>query len=249
LPAGVLFIHLMGLTNYTNIKVIIMKKIILVLSGALLLASCSKENWNVSLTFKGVNQTLKSGLKSAAAAVVVITDFRLSVRDVEFKKDESELDSSEVQFRGPYDIDLMNTAGAVSQTIGNIEVPNGTYKVLRFKLHKSTDRLVSDVLYDRSLYMKGTINGVPFEFWHDTSENFDIQNTGGIVVSENKVDVIVQFNMDQFLNSLHTIDLSTATDGDNDNLIEINPDNTDNNIEISNKLKENIKEAADLIKL
>lgn len=213
-------------------------------------SSCSKdeESGSVTITFTGVNQTLKSA-KSVAAFDVKITDFKLSFRDVEFKKDESDLDTNEVQFRGPYDVDLMSETGALSQTIGTVDIPDGTYKIVRFKLHKDSDRAETDPLYDRSLYLKGTIDGTPFEFWHDASENFDIENTGGIVVAENNVEISVQFTIDQFLNTLHTIDLSAAVDEDKNGLIEINPDNDDGNGDIADKLKDNIKEAADLIKL
>ena len=81
------------------------------------------------------------------------------------------------------------------------------------------------------------------------SENFDVENTGGIVIAGDDVEVDVQFVMDQFLNSLHTIDLATAVDADENGLIEINPDDDDGNGDIADKLKENIKEAADLIKI
>lgn len=222
------------------------------LLAAFILTSCSDDDVNsgmVTIKFEGVNQTMKPSMKSLSATEVIITDFKLSIRDVEFKKDESELDSTEVEFRGPFDIDLMSETDAISQTIGTVEVPDGTYKIVRFKLHKSTDRLVTDPLYDRSIYMKGTIDGVEFEFWHDTSENFDIENLNGIIVSGNSVDIKVQFIIDQFLNSLHTIDLSLATDEDQDTIIEINPDDDDGNGSIADDLKENIKEAADLIKL
>lgn len=229
-----------------------MKKILLGLIALAIFVSCSDDDdksGKVILTFEGVNQTLKSGLKSVSAAEVIISDFKLSIRDVEFKKDESELDSTEVEFRGPFDVDLMSETDALSQTLGTISVPDGTYKVVRFKLHKSEDRDQSDVLYDRSIFMKGTIDGVPFEFWHDTSENFDVENLNGIIVNGNTVNISVQFVIDQFLNSMHTIDLSLANDEDENNLIEINPDNDDGNGDIADQLKVNIKEAADLIKL
>jgi hypothetical protein len=168
---------------------------------------------------------------------------------VEFKADESEFDSAEVQFRGPFDVDLMSDTEALSQTIGTVDIHDGNYNVLRFKLHKDTERMESDPLYDRSLFMAGTIDGTPFEFWHDTSENFDFEYDGGIDVVSNNVDINVQFNIDQFLNSLHTIDLSQALDEDEDGLIEINPDDDDSNGGVADHLKENIKEAADLIKM
>lgn len=224
----------------------IMKKFALFFVALAILSACEKEEQgSIMLSFKGENQTMKS----AEAQNVVITDFQLSFRDVEFKKDESDLDSNEIQFRGPYDVDLMSETEALNQTIGSVDVPDGTYKVLRFKLHKDRDRAETDLLYDRSVYMKGTINGIPFEFWHDTSENFDVENTEGIIVSGNQVNVTVYFRMDDFLSSLNTIDLSEALDGDEDGIIEINPDNDDDNSKIADQLKENIKEAADLIKL
>lgn len=229
-----------------------MRKITFLMVAAIFsFCMCSEEEeggGSVTITFSGVNQTLKSE-NSLKAADVVITDFKLSFRDVEFKKDQNNLDTTDIQFRGPFDVDLMSETSALSQTIGTVDISDGTYKVLRFKLHKDQDRLESHPLFDRSLYMKGTINGTTFEFWHDASENFDIQNTGGIIVANNNVEITVNFNIDQFLNALHTIDLSQAVDGDDNGLIEINPDNDDGNGDIADKLKENIKLSADLIKL
>ena len=224
-----------------------MKKIAVIIGALLVLASCGKEESSIQFTFSGVNTSLKT-TQTNAVAEVDITDFRLSIRDVEFKLDESDLDSTEVQFRGPYDVDLMSETDALSQTIGEEPVEAGTYKVLRFKLHKSRDREPSHPLYDRSVFMSGTINGIPFEFWHDTSENFDVENTEGIIVADNMVSVVVRFNMDHLLSSVHTIDLAQAIDENQDGTIEINPDDGDGNKEIADQLKENIKMAADLIK-
>lgn len=225
-----------------------MKKIVIFILPIFFFISCTKEKTSttVAISFKGENSTLKT---SDAGAVVKITDFKLSIRDIEFKIDNSALDSSDIQFEGPYEIDLMSETGALTQSIGSIEVEDGTYKLIRFELHKTRDVATTSNLYDRSLFIKGTINGTPFEFWHDTSENFDIENSGGITVTEGTTDIAISFKMDDFLNSLHTIDLSIATDDDKDGTIEINPDNDDKNGDIADKLKENIKEAADLVKL
>lgn len=223
-----------------------MKKVaILFLVGSFLI-SCEKESNSVKLTFEGRQNVLKSA--SAPSSHIQIDDFRLSIRDIEFKNNESQLDSMEVQFRGPYDLDLASPADALSQTIGSTEVDPGLYRVLRFKLHKSRDRESSHVLYDRSMYMQGSIDGVPFEFWHDTSENLDLENESGIQVSEGLAQVTVLFHMDQFLSSLYSIDLAKASDSDGDGIIKINPDDDDSNGGLADQLKENIKYAADLIK-
>lgn len=224
-----------------------MKKTAVILGVLLVFVSCDKEESSIQLTFSGMSTSLKSA-RTQAMAEVDITDFKLSIRDVEFKKDESDFDSTEVQFVGPYDVDMMSETDALSQTIGETPVQAGTYKVLRFKLHKSRDRDPSHPLYDRSVFMSGTIDGIPFEFWHDTSENFDVENSDGITVADNMVSVVVRFNMDHLLSSVHNIDLSQAVDENQNGTIEINPDDEDGNKEIADQLKENIKMAADLIK-
>ena len=212
-----------------------------------LATSCNKDNGGLSLRMNSKINTY-SAKKSLKAGEVVITDFSLSIRDVEFKKDESDLDTLEVQFRGPYEYDLLLNSDGLTQTIGETDLVDGTYSVLRFKLHKSRDWPQTSRLYDRSLYLAGTIDGINFEFWHDTSENLDIENSAGIIVSGNTVNVVVTFDIDLFLSSLHQIDLSTAVDGDEDGLIEINPDNDDGNGDLADQLKDNIKLAADMIK-
>lgn len=212
----------------------------------IMVSSCEKDqNGELSISF---SSKINAPKKSLRLGEVVITDFSLSIRDVEFKQDESHLDTNEVQFRGPFELNLLIDGNALSQTIGNVKLEDGAYSVLRFKLHKSRDWLQSSKLYDRSIYLAGTIDGANFEFWHDTSENLDIENSAGISVMGNTVNVVVTFDIDMFLSSLHQIDLSLATDGDEDGLIEINPDNDDGNGNIADLLKENIKMAADLIK-
>ena len=210
-------------------------------------SSCEKGNPGIILSIKSDIDAL-GVKKSTSAAAVVISDFAISIRDVEFKLDGSEFDSSEVHFRGPYEVNLLLDGDALTQTIGDVDVEQGTYDVLRFKLHKSRDWAEESVLYDRSIFLAGTIDGVPFEFWHDTSENFDFENSDGIVVSEGDINIVVKFHIDMFLSSVQTIDLSQAVDADEDGLIEINPDNDDGNGDLADQLKDNIKKAADLIK-
>jgi len=157
-------------------------------------------------------------------------------------------DSTEIGFRGPYQLDLLNGSDAITQTIGTVEVPNGTYRQLRFKFHKDEDLASSEPLFDRSIFITGKINDKPFELWHDTSENLDVGKSTGVIVSGNEINLTVNFTVSQFLNSLHVIDLSTAEDKNQNGLIEINTNDPDGNKEIADLLKENIKVAADLLK-
>lgn len=216
--------------------------------------SCSKDNGEggINLTFSAVHS---SALKSftnqrTTAAEVIFTDFKISIRDVVFKNDDdinSSLDTDEVQFRGPFQIDLLNNTDALTQTIGTAFVPDGRYKQMRFKFHKDEDLPATNDLFDKSIYIEGTIDGVPFVFWHDTSENLDVGLSTGVIVQGNVVKFSVQFDISQFLNSLNQIDLGQATDNNNDGLIEIYPNDNDGNQDIAKDLKENIKMAADLL--
>jgi len=218
----------------------------------LVITSCSKEGSNegrINLTISAVNSTTAKLTVSQKSmnATVVFTDFRISIRDVVFKNDQdstSTLATSEVQFRGPYQIDLLDDGTPLSQTIGDAFVPDGLYKELRFKLHKSEDLQADDKLFDRSIYIEGTIGEVPFIFWHDTSENLDVGKSTGVLVQDGMVDLTVQFNISQFLGQ---IDMSLATDNNDDGLIEIHPNDEDGNQDIAHILKENIKLAADLL--
>jgi len=231
-----------------------LKKIILPLL-CLVIISCSKDSTTeggIKLSFSADNTSSSriSSTKSGMNSTVIFSDFRLSIRDVVFKNDDdtmSNLNTGEIQFRGPYQIDLLDNTSPLSQTIGSVFVPDGHYKELRFKLHKDEDLSTNDDLYDRSIYIKGTIDGTPFEFWHDTSENLDVGRSTGVLVQDGMVNFTVNFNISQFLSSLNQIDLSEATDGDNDGLIEIYPNDNDGNQDIADALKENIKMAADLM--
>jgi len=227
-------------------------KVLFVMVISIVVMSCSSDNdrGNIKLSLEAINPSLKTSAQKTNNAVVVFTDFRISIRDVVFKNDDDpsgSLDTDEIKFRGPYQIDLLNNTNALTQTIGEVFLPDGLYKELRFKFHKDENLPITHKLFDRSIYIEGTIDGKPFIFWHDTSENLDVGRNTGISVLNGGVNFIVQFDISQFLSSLHQIDLSMATDNNNDGLIEIFPNDQDGNQSIAKELKENIRMTADLI--
>ena len=230
--------------------------LVVVVMLIVIMTSCS-ENDSVSPTGK-VNlrfsvsdiDMLNSGGRTAG--LISITDFQISIRDVVFMTDNDDDgvtdDSTEIGFRGPFQLDLLNGSDAITETIGTVEVPNGTYQQLRFKFHKDEDLSHSEPLFDKSLFIAGMIGDTPFELWHDTSENFDVGKNEGIVVSNNEINLTVNFSISQFMNSLYDVDLSVAKDRDQNGLIEINTNDSDGNKEMVDAIKENIKFSADLIK-
>lgn len=223
---------------------------------SLAIIGCSKNDsqgeGGINLSFSAIrsNAAKMATSQKALNANVIFTEFKISIRDVVFKNDDdptSDLATDEIQFRGPYQIDLLKNEGALSQTIGDVFVPDGLYKEMRFKFHKDEDLPVTDKLFDKSIYVEGTIDGVPFVFWHDTSENLDVGKDTGVLVENGTVNFTVQFDISQFLSSLNQINLSLATDFNDDGLIEIHPNDEDGNQDIADALKENIKMAADLL--
>lgn len=230
---------------------------IILMASALFIVGCSKDDNDDSRIRLSLNALNASGTTAKSTSYigknnenVIFTDFRISIRDVVFKNDDdpnSNLDTDEIQFRGPYQIDLLNDGDALSQTIGDVVVPDGMYKELRFKFHKDEDLPSTDKLFDKSIYIEGTIDGQPFIFWHDTSENLDVGRSTGVKVAGNVINFTVAFDMSQFLSSLKQIDLSQALDGNENGIIEIFPNDEDGNRDIADDLKNNIKETADLI--
>ena len=188
-----------------------------------------------------------SGTDGASHAID-LTDFQVAIEKIKFRQegeDDAELDddANEPEFEGPFTLDLLDPAGPLAQTIGDVQVPAGVYDGIRFVMHKSGDIAATENLFDRSIYIAGTFdNGGPVNLvmWHDTGENFDLAGTNGFEVTEGQTgnDLIVDFK----LQSLFTgIDLSTCTTP-----LDINPGTAETNCRaIADTLKENLKAAAD----
>lgn len=221
-------------------------------SALAMLASCTKDEaqTGIRLRIQAVNLSASPSAKVMVGDNVELTDFKISIRDVVFKNEsnpDSSLDTDEIQLRGPYQIDLLDGGNVLTQTIGTATVPDGIYREMRFKFHKDEDLPASDDLFDKSIFIVGTIDGKPFVFWHDTSENLDVGRSTGVEVVDGVVNYTVTFDISQFLNSLNQIDLSSATDGNQDGTIEIFPNDQDGNQDLAYQLKENIKATADAI--
>lgn len=237
-----------------------MIKIIAFLTMVIIIVGCSS-NTGVTLSFQSSNPGSRV-LIDPPADRIDIDRFILSIRSVEFKQDENAPDSSgDVYFEGPFVLDLLDNTGFLMQTIGSAPVPAGNYQEVRFKLHKTTDLTVDSDIYDRSIYLAGTIDGTPFEMWHDTSENLDVGKASGIIVSDvDALALTINFDVDSFLDQSANaaeggtlIDLFLSSDADGDGIIEIHPNSTDDgesdqdNRDAADFLKDNIKLVADFL--
>ena len=151
-------------------------------------------------------------LIDSANNIVTIGTFWISVEKIEFKANEvadsNEVDGSQVEFQGPYQIDLLATPGSTLAS-GNIQVSD----FHRLKYHTTTagtlDSGAPSGLLNKTIYMSGTVNGNPFIF--APSNQVEISTAGSKLLSAKALDnILLQFNTANFFRK---IDLTTVGTG------------------------------------
>ena len=145
---------------------------------------------------------------------------------------------------GPFELDLMS--GQISFL--NVTVPVGNYDELKFKFDVSTDQ--SSDLLDKSILIQGTINGTPFIFWHNFDDEVEVDFEDAqfdISVTQNVQGIVIDFDLGQILDSVNGVDLTLATDGNQDGVIEISPEDTDGNNALAEAIRNKIKEYVNLL--
>lgn len=150
-------------------------------------------------------------------------------------------DEEEIELRGPFEIDLLSG----QTTITSLNLPNGSYEEVEFKMNRNRDTTSS--MYNKSIQIQGTIDGVPFQFWHNVEEKFEIDYDDlgqSLVIADNTATLVFNFDLDAILAN---VDLSTALDGNGDGVIEISPMDQDGNQNLAHAIKNKIKEFCDLL--
>ncbi|MFH4963657.1 hypothetical protein V8G69_01520 [Gaetbulibacter sp. M235] len=242
---------------------------ILVFTLALILSSSCSNNetdsnvgkLNISAKSSFTNVTGKSSSIKGTNGDIVIEDFRMNLSKFELEldlEDENYQDDQneqwdddgyydfedEIELIGPFELDLMS--GQISFL--NIPVPVGNYDELKFKFEVSTDP--SSDLLDKSILIQGTINGTPFIFWHNFDDELEVDFEDAqfdISVTQNGQGIVIDFDLGQILDSINGVDLTLATDGNQDGTIEISPEDTDGNNALAEAIRNKIKEYVNLL--
>lgn len=229
------------------------------------LAACGDDaespNSNVSIIAKAsVGSTTSSNSGGRMLSGVVLDEFKINIREIEFEYEEPELESDaeeeawesvyeDVKLKGPFEVNLLSESGAaLNQLLTSTSIPNGNFEEIEFKLHKNED--TNSPMYGKSVFASGSINGTPFIFWHNTDEEFEIDFEDvnkNIALRGQSLDVIINFNLGLLFDSVNGVDISGATDGNGDGVIEISPNDEDGNQELADILKDAIEDATDLI--
>lgn len=158
--------------------------------------------------------------------------------------EDDEDDDSDNDFKvfGPFEIDLTNE----TTTITEINIPIAEYEEVEFEMERSTNP--NSPLFQKSILMTGTINGQNFEFYHTFSEDFEVdyedQGQNLVITEGNNNQVTFQFDLISVVNS---VDFSSASDGNENGLIEISPIDADGNNQLAHSLRNAIKVYVDLI--
>ncbi len=237
----------------------VLKMMTLMLFGSMFFMACNDDpaaNGTVILKIDAASPTGNS-ISGRTLATTVITDFKVSIREVEFEFDEADAhfktDSSfneDVKLKGPFVLDVLDQNAFVEQLITTVDLPNARYEEVEFKLHKNTN---AGAMNGKSIWITGTIDGKPFIFWHDTDEEFEIDFENAatdLVINGNTVAMVINLQLDRLFSTIKGgVNLSLAKDGDLDGVIEINPGSIDNdgNKELAHAIKTLLEHATDLI--
>lgn len=223
-----------------------MKKLAITLVFASFLFSCTMDEHKgtISLDINSKIMLLKHSDKKPPTGIY-ITDFKLCFRDLDLNHDGSNLDWNDLEFSGPFKFDLLDYKNPLKHNIGFKQLEEGLYTTLGLNLHAASP---TDPLKNRSLFLRGYVDGVPFEFWHNTNENFKILNKAGILVDCNESQILINFDIDKFFSATHAINLNTSLDQNNDGIIQINPHNDDGNSYLALMIKQNIFASATITK-
>jgi hypothetical protein len=223
------------------------------LAGLSILSSCETEEVNRTSANIAVQATA-SPLTAAESQQgrIVITDFRVNMKEIEFEFDKEESRSTtdvaikDVKLKGPFEIDLLSPSGSLSALIATVELPNAKYEEVGFKTHKGT----SGVMLDKAVLMTGTIDGVPFEFWHDMDEEFDVDFTDSnkdLVVNGQDQSLVINYKLNSLVSAASGVDLTTARDRNGNGKIEIHSKDTDGNQDLAKALRNSLRNAIKLI--
>ena len=241
----------------------ILFKSILLLFAGILITSCSNDDsisggLEISAKATMPNATNKNSSAKETNNHVVISDFLLNIKEFELEIDDDEQDDhnelwddngfydsdDDIELQGPFELDLMS--GQISFLF--IDVPNAVFEEIEFEFDKSTNG--TSELFEKSVLIKGTIDGIPFVFWHDFNDEIEVdfeEPQFDISIQNNANSIVINFDLSLLFHSVSGIDLSQATDGNSDGVIEISPNDTDGNNALAHQIKDKFKTLIDLL--
>ena len=229
-------------------------KVLIIISLALFLSSCKKDDKKglTTIKFEASYSTAKSTSVKSSNAVgdgVVIESFKINIEEIEIEFDDDDplfrTDScvTDIELEGPFEIDLIKDGNALETTIvSNVELPLAAYKEIEFEFEESENSISE--MYGKSILIKGTIDDTPFIFWSDEEFEAEIEFDELVYLDEARQAILtVSFDLASLFNHLvGGIDITIATDGNENGIIEIYPGDPDGNSNLANSIWEKIED-------
>lgn len=149
-------------------------------------------------------------LVDSNGTTVSLTEAWVVIKEIEFKTvevaDDNELDGDEVEFKGPYYVDLLSNSPVLLDTQFVVLKP---IRRIKMQLHEVAS-LPADApagLAGNSIYLSGTVGGVPFTYSSKDSTEIEIGGTNPILPSSGQSMMVAI----QVANLFKQIDLSSVS--------------------------------------
>lgn len=184
-------------------------------------------------------------------AVIELSKFLVNIDEIELEYDDIINDDhfynsdDDIELKGPFELNLLSPSPVA---IAVVNLPNGRLEEIEFEFDKNDNP--DSELYEQTIRMEGTIDGLPFVFWHDFEEELEVEfddNDSHTVISNDEQNVIINFDLTAVLNPITGVDLSTAVDGNGDGIIEVSPTDNEDNRALAGAMKQHIKNQIDLL--
>jgi hypothetical protein len=165
-------------------------------------------------------------LVDANGLAVNLNNAWIVIKEIEFKTNEvagtNEINEREIEFTGPYFVDLLSNAPA---SFGDAILPEVGIRRVKMQLHGSNNIPASAPLglAGNSMYLTGTVNNVAFSYASVDSTEFDIGGPNPILPSSSK-DLLAVIRMANLLKKIDLSSITTATNiSANNRVLVINP--------------------------
>lgn len=182
-------------------------------SGQPAIASTNMQKF-MSLIMPSAIALTPPALVDSNNANVTLSEAWVVIKEIEFEASEvagaSEVDGQEVEFKGPFFVDLLSDAPV---SFGDAIVPASGIRRVKMKLHEA-DTLPGSVpvqLTSKSIYFNGSVNGVNFSYAADDSTELEIAGPNPIVPTSAK-DMLIVIRMADLFKKIDLSSIVAPTD-------------------------------------
>jgi len=143
------------------------------------------------------------------------------VKEVEFENEElpgqAEVDGDEIEFEGPFFIDLLSNAPV---SFGDSLIPQIGYRRVKMDLHESSaiPAAAPAGLNGKSLYFSGSVNGVAFTYAADDSTELEISGPNPIIPTDS-MDMLAVIRMADLFKKINLSSINVSTNIDTTNRV------------------------------